>query len=157
MPPPENPRLLLYSEESSLDGKITKPKLITTHIAENTIKAALQQKDTSLLAEIKDLNLTAKEFKYHEKYYKEFTYGFSETVREPGQSTASKNINENNCESNVGDLDAVIAYINIKVLDENQTVSMSALHLLCGLNVGSNRHRGKRKTSSYLNWQWKTR
>ena len=70
--------------------------------------------------------------------------------REPGQSTASKNINENNCESNVGDLDAVIGCINIKVLDENQTVSMSTLHSLCGLNVGNDRYRGKRKTSTII-------
>ena len=128
-----------------LNGKITKPKLITTHIAENTIKAALKLKNTSLLAEIKDVNLRAKEFKYHEKYYKKVTFGFSETFRELGQSTASKNINENNCESTVGDLDTVIAYINIKVLDENQTVSMSKLHSLRGLNVGNNRYRGKLK------------
>ena len=103
------------------------------------------------------MNLTAKESKYHKKYSKEFTFGFGETFREPGQSTASKNINENNCELNVGDLDAVIAHINIKVLDESQTVSMSTLHSLCGLNMGNKRNRGKRKTSSYLNWQWKTR
>ena len=150
---PRFPRISKNRLNTSLvNGKITKPKLITTHMAENTIKAALKQKYTSLLVVIKDLNLTPKEFKYHERYYKEFTFGFSETFREPGQSTASKNINENNCESNVGDLDAVIAYINIKVLDENQTVSMSTLHSMCGLNVGNNRYRGKRKTSSYLNW-----
>ena len=114
-------------------------------MAENTIKAALKPKNSSLLAEIKDLNLTAKEFKYHEKYYKEFTFGFSEAFREPRQSTASKNKNENNCESNIGDLDADIAYINIKVLDENQALSMSTLHLLYELNVGNNKYRGKLK------------
>ena len=47
--------------------------------------------------------------------YEEFTSGFSEVFREHGQSTASKNINENNCESNIGDLDA--AYINVQVLE----------------------------------------
>ena len=114
-------------------------------MAENTIKAALKPKNSSLLAEIKDLKLTAKEFKYHEKYYKEFTFGFSEAFREPRQSPASKNKNENNCESNVGDLDADIAYINIKVLDENQALSMSTLHLLYELNVGNNKYRGKLK------------
>ena len=50
---------------------------MTTHIAENIIKAALKQKNTSLFAEIKDLNLAVKELKYHEKYYKEFTFRFS--------------------------------------------------------------------------------
>ena len=58
---------------------------------------------------------------------------------------------------NVADLDAVLAYINIKVLYEKQTVAMRTLHSLCGLNVGNNRYRGKQKTSSCLNWQWKTR
>ena len=57
-----------------MNGKNTKPKLVATHMVENTIKAALKQKDTSLLAEIKDLNLTAKEFKYLEKYYKEYLH-----------------------------------------------------------------------------------
>ena len=62
----------MHSEESSLckkvDGKITKPKLITTHTAENTIKAAPKKKNTSLFAEFKDLNFTPKECKHHEKY-----------------------------------------------------------------------------------------
>ena len=61
-------------------------------MAENTIKAAAKLKNTSLYAEIKDLNLIAKEFKYHEKCYTEFTFGFSEKFREPGQSTASRNL-----------------------------------------------------------------
>ena len=43
---------------------------------------------------------------------------------------SSININKNNCESNVENFDAVIAYINIKVLDENQAVSMSTLNSL---------------------------
>ena len=62
-------------------------------MAENTIKAAAKEKNTSLYAEIKELNLTAKEFKYHTKCYKEFTFRFSEKFREPGQSTESKNTN----------------------------------------------------------------
>ena len=53
-------------------------------MAENTINAGRKQKNTSLFAEIKGLNLTAKEFKYRGKYYKEFTFGFSEKFREPG-------------------------------------------------------------------------
>ena len=39
-------------------------------------------------------------------------------------------MNKNNCESNVENFDAVIAYINIKVLDENEAVSMSTLNSL---------------------------
>ena len=49
--------------------------------------------------------------------------------REPRESTASKNINENNCEADVQKFNVIVAYIN-KVLDENQAVSMSTLHSL---------------------------
>ena len=59
-------------------------------MAENTIKASAKQKNISLFADIKDFNLT--------KYYKEFTFGFSGKFRHTGESTASKNINEKNCE-----------------------------------------------------------
>ena len=45
----------------------------------------------------------------------------------------SKNINENNCVSNVEHFGAVIAHINIKLLDENQAVPMSTLRLKCWL------------------------
>ena len=50
-----------------VNRKITKTKLITTHMAENIIKAAPKQKNTSLFPSIKAF-LAAKDLKYQEKY-----------------------------------------------------------------------------------------
>ena len=61
-----------------------RPKLLVTQTAERTVKAAAKLKRPFLFAEIKDLNLIAKEFKYHDKCYKDFT----------------RNINANNTDQN---------------------------------------------------------
>ena len=58
-----------------------------TQTAERTLKAAAKIKRPSLYAELKDLNLNAKEFKYHEKCYKEFTRNV--TVEEPQLETST--------------------------------------------------------------------
>ena len=49
--------------------------------AVNTIKAAAKIKDPDLYNEIVDLDLFAKEFKYHTKCYNSFTYGYSSSMR----------------------------------------------------------------------------
>ena len=46
-----------------------------------TIKAAAKIKDPDLYNEIVDLDLFAKEFKYHTKCYNRFTYGCSSSMR----------------------------------------------------------------------------
>ena len=53
--------------KQKVNRKITKAKLITTHMAENIIKAASKQKNTSLFPSIKAF-LAAKDLKYQEKY-----------------------------------------------------------------------------------------
>ena len=54
-------------------GKKVAPKTIATNEASDTIKEAAKTKDLELYAEIKDLDLIAKEFKYHEHCRKNFT------------------------------------------------------------------------------------
>ena len=54
-------------------GRKVVPKTIATNEASDTIKEAAKTKDFELYAEIKDLNLIAKEFKYHEHCRKNFT------------------------------------------------------------------------------------
>ena len=55
-------------------GKYIFPVTISTQQAANTIKDAAEAKeDKKLLFEIKDLDLTAKEFTYHDACYREYS------------------------------------------------------------------------------------
>ena len=54
-------------------GKKVTPKTIATNEASDTIKEAAKTKDFELYAEIKDLDLIAKAFKYHEHCRKNIT------------------------------------------------------------------------------------
>ena len=56
------------------NGKYIFPITISTQQAVNTIKDAAEAKeDQKLFFEIKDLDLIAKEFKYHDAFYREYT------------------------------------------------------------------------------------
>lgn len=72
----------LFGEECMLCKKVQikvghkyqKPKLIlTTEASSNILKAANMKDDEALLLEIKDVDLIAKEFKRHEKCYRDYT------------------------------------------------------------------------------------
>ena len=56
-----------------LKGKKALPIAITTIEATESIKEAAKIKDPKLYAEIKDIDLIAKEFKYHEHCRRNFT------------------------------------------------------------------------------------
>ena len=89
-PTSSNPRIMLYPKECTIckrylrkvNQKQQKPKQLLTFVAQETIKAAAKVHDPAMYAEIHDLNLIAKEFKYHDKCYREFTHGFSFSYRE---------------------------------------------------------------------------
>ena len=122
-----------------IKGKPSRPKLLVTQSAQRTVKVAAKITRPSLYAEIKDINLIAKEFKYHDKCYKEFTRNVK---------TVSQ---QETCESNTtaystGNCDAVKEYVNTKVITESQAVSMKTLHEIYGLNVTDVRYRGKLKS-----------
>ena len=102
-----------------------------TEQAVNTIKQAAEaNKGQTLFPEIKDLDLIAKEFKYHECCYKDFT-------RKEKHLTPSL--------YGKGNFEKVKACIEKKVLTENQAVSMHILHELYGLSTDDNRYRSKLK------------
>ena len=100
-----------------------------TEQAVNTIKQAAEaNEDQTLFFEIKDLDLFAKEFKYRECCYKDFT-------RKEKHLTPSL--------YGKGNFEKVKACIEEKVLTENQAVSMRILHGLYGLTTDDTRCRSK--------------
>ena len=111
------------------------PITITTKQAELTLKEAAEANiDQSLYFEIKDADLIAKEFKYHEFCYKEFT-------RKKKHSQAIAVVDERS----KGDYESVIQCLHERVFGQNQAVSMSVLHDIYGLNPGDTRYRSRLK------------
>ena len=111
------------------------PVTISTEQAATTLKQAAEaSEDQDLYYEIKDLDLIAKEFKYHKPCYREFTRKIRQvnlpSPKEPRPA---------------GDFDSVVECINVKVLCENQAVSMKVLHDIFGLYPEDTRYRNKLK------------
>ena len=117
------------SIKSSVQQKTYLPITVCTEQAVNTVKLAAEaNEDQILFFEIKDLDLIAKEFKYHECCYKDFT-------RKEKHLTPSL--------YGKGNFEKVKACIEEKVLTENQAVSMHILHDLYGLSTDGTRYRSK--------------
>ena len=111
--------------------------------AELTLKEAAEANiDQNIYYEIKDVDLIAKEFKYHEFCYKEFT-----RKKKLSQATAVVD------ERPKGDYKSVIQCINERVLGKNQAVSMSVLHAIYGLKPGDTRYRSKLKRQNSVRFQ----
>ena len=125
-------------------GKKVIPLTITTHVAENTIKAAAKVKDGDMYDKIKDEDLIASEFKYHYHCYVEFTRGFSEKERienecgEPSEGSSDAVYQK-------GDFEAVVKFIIDEIIGQERIVSMKELHSIYGLNVDDKRYRYKLK------------
>eukprot|EP00794_Sanderia_malayensis_P006423 gene6423-7156_t len=93
------------------------PITVSTHQAVMTMKQAAEaNEDQSLFFEIKDLDLIAKEFKYHDFCYKEYTrkakIRITSTQEDTGEQRSS------------GNFEAVVQCIRERIIDENQVVSM---------------------------------
>ena len=117
------------------------PITITTEQTANTLKQAAEaHEDQSLFYEIKDVDLIAKEFKYHESCYKEFTRKNKKVpeIVEEEDDTSRYSIS--------GGVKAVFNCIEEKILKENQAVSMKVLHDIFGLETEDTRYRSKLKT-----------
>ena len=113
------------------------PITVSTLQAVNTIKQAAEaNEDQSLFFEIKDVDLIAKEFKYHDFCYKEY--------KRKEKGSISKVTEEDERES--GDFEAVVKCITEKVLNENQALSMKVLHGIFGLRTEDTGYRAKLKT-----------
>ena len=111
--------------------KICLPITVCTEQAVNTIIQAAEANEVqTLFFGIKDLDLIAKEVKYHECCYKDFT-------RKEKHLTPSL--------YGKGNFEKVKACIEEKVLTENQAVSMHILHDLYGLSTHDTRYYSKLK------------
>ena len=119
------------------NGKYIFPITISTQQVVNTIKDAAEAKeDQKLFFGIKDLDLIAKEFKYHDACYREYTR----------KSDKAQKRNESHGDiQQTGNFEAVVKCIADKVIGQNQAISMSALHDLYQLHTGDTRYRSKLK------------
>lgn len=117
-------------------GKEHIPLTITTTSAAAKIKEAAEAKAESLYYEIKDLDLIAKEFKYHVFCYKDF-------VRQERPSQSQGQADSGNL---TGNFEAVIDCIEKRVLSQNQAVSMSLIHEIYGIHIQDTRYRNKLKS-----------
>ena len=115
-------------------NKIHFPITVCTVKAVQTIKEAAESKeDQSLFFEIKDADLIAREFKYHESCYKEYTRKNKSSVK-PVEN-----------ERSVGDFDRVKECVEEKILSQNQAISMHILHDQFGAHTKDTRYRSKLK------------
>ena len=101
-------------------GRYLLPATISTQQAVNTIKEAAEAKeDQSLYYEIKDLGLIAKEFKYHDVCYREFTRK-EDIIHKKRKSLEDVRGTHN--------FEVVSKCIEEKILNKSQAVSMTVLH-----------------------------
>ena len=118
-------------------GRSIFPTKVSTKNAENTIKTAAEKFNSDLFFEIQDLDLIAKEFKYHlTPCYKQFTKGVSSNAL-----FDNKNNSKDSSVYEKGNLEAVRTCIQEQVLSQNQVVSMNILHELYGLQPNDSRYR----------------
>ena len=93
----------------------------------NAVKVAAQSKLPSLFAEIHDLDLIAKEFKYHRFCYSSFTFAFTDST------TVSVEKSKTMLKAN---FDTVKNFISWNVIQLRQVVSMTVVMKLHGGNQG---------------------
>ena len=115
--------------------KIWFPVTIATEQASKTLKdKAESMDDKSLRYEIKDIDLIAKEFKYHQHCYREFTRPIKRKSAETERSCSQQ-----------GDHLKVQEIIEKNVLLYHQAIAVALLHKAFGLETNDNRYRQKLK------------
>ena len=120
-------------------GKAIFPETITTQNAVNTVKLAAKKPHQEMYFEIKDLDLIAKEFKYHQTpCYKNFTKEKCTVI-----SIELPDCNE--LSETKGDFKAVEDCIKSQIIMQQQAVSMITLHELYGVHPTGTRYRSKLK------------
>ena len=138
------PNICNYCKKYQLKHKrkIQFPKSITTSDAVATIKAAAKQNNPDLYYEINDLDLIAREFKYHKKCYNDINRGFAFKARIESSEKAECLLTEPASYSyphthNYHDLDAVKRCIEQKILLEKQVISIRTLHEIYDIQEAS--------------------
>ena len=135
------------SKPVTLKGKKQYPKNITTEPACKKLKQAarLHNDEHFLFIMSGDEDLIAKEFKMHEKCYKDYTRICS---RQPVAST-SKESNENEDSYGTGEngskIDHLCEFVRTHILEGEQSVSIKLLTEVYGLDKEDCRLRGKVK------------
>lgn len=115
-------------------NKVHFPITVCTENAVQTIKESAESKeDQNLFFEVKDADLIAREFKYHESCYKEYTRKQKSSVK----------VDEK--ERSLGDFDQVKKCVEEKILSQNQAISMRILHDHFGVHTEDTRYRSKLK------------
>ena len=79
----------LPEKTQRLSGRLSSPAGKEILVYPKEYKAAAMSKNQEMRYEVKDLDLTSKEFKYHSSCYKEFTRGYSEKCRTDTNSAKS--------------------------------------------------------------------
>ena len=96
---------------------------------------AAESKGGDSYYEIRDLDLIAKEFRYHRLCYKDF-------IR---HQKSSNNNEQEESDTQKGNFKAVIEFIENTILLQNQAVSMSLIHEIYGAHLQDKRYRNKIK------------
>eukprot|EP00112_Aurelia_sp_Birch-Aquarium-sp1_P020544 Seg5318.1 transcript_id=Seg5318.1/GoldUCD/mRNA.D3Y31 product="hypothetical protein" protein_id=Seg5318.1/GoldUCD/D3Y31 len=100
--------------------------------------AAELHNDEEMTLVVSGEDLIAKEFRFHEKCYKDYT-------RIGSKSTQTEVCEESSSSVNVGDFDALREFVQEHVIDGDQSVSMMLLTEIYGLNKEVTRVRSKVK------------
>lgn len=147
----------LFPASCFVCGKIRKQRnkkdcpiiVVSTRDAETTIKEAAKDKNLDFYYENKEVDLIAKELRYHRDCYKSFTRGYSSDCRDTSQqetfSTTTSNETRQDEHQLQGDYISVQEYITENVIKRKQTVSMGVLHSVYDLHVDDSRYRAKLK------------
>ena len=100
-------------------GQIVLPRKITTFNATKTVNESAKIRDSPLYAEIVDLDMIAKEFKYNQVCYKNFTRKYLSGNRLTNSTDAKNNENTTGNVNEVGKLDAVEKHVSDHILQRD--------------------------------------
>ena len=127
--------MICEKKKIKVRGKDYYTTRISTRDAEETLKkAALLKKDEEMLLEIQDLDLIAKEFKKHDKCYRDYTRLIYDSLEE-----------EKNPIYCSGDYEAVVKIIEEQVISQFKCVSMTVLMAVYGIGDNHLQYRYKLK------------
>jgi hypothetical protein len=133
------------SNPITIKGKKQYPKNITTISACESIKrAALLQDDKELILLVANEDLIAKEFKMHEKCYRDYTSICTKENATPNKNSASTSSNDENddCKKR---FESLCQFVRDRIVDGGQSVSIKLLTEVYGLDKEDCRLRGKVK------------
>ncbi len=122
----------------TIKGKKQYPKNITMILPCESIKrAALLQHDKELLLLVANKDLIAKEFKMHEKCYRDYTCLCTKQNVTPNKNSASRSSNDD-CKKRFGNL---CQFVRDHIVDGGQSVSIKLLTEVYSLDKEDSRFK----------------